>query len=354
MSAEGLSLAKAWEGLQKAKPGIRIRDAAKILGCSEAELLATRIGEHCIRLEGNWPDFLRRLPELGYVMSLTRNESCVLEHKGAFQKVNILSNENQTMGTVIGKIETRVFFDAWHVAFAVEDNKEDHRLKSLQVFDHAGDSITKIFIQATSNEEAYSQLINDFRAADQSADLRLYPLKSKSFTDEIDKHSFLKDWENLQDTHDFFPMLNKYNLHRHHALEIALGRFCNRVDPKGSLKKIIDDAASAKLPIMIFAGNRGNLQIHQGKVRTIRVLDNRDSGSASWLNVLDPEFNMHLRQDHVHTVWVVKKPTRDGVVTSVEAFDKNLNLIVQFFGLRKPGVAENNDWTSLTEGLDRI
>jgi putative hemin transport protein len=110
------------------------------------------------------------------------------------------------------------------------------------------------------------------------------------------------------------------------------------------LRNLLETAAAQKLPIMIFAGNRGNLQIHQGKVQTIRVME-------SWLNVLDPDFNMHLREDHVNTVWIVKKPTTDGVVTGIEVFDSKKNMIVQFFGLRKPGIPELEGWKKLVESL---
>jgi putative hemin transport protein len=349
------SLAQAWEGLQKAKPGLRIREAAKELGSSEAQLLATKVGNNCTRLEGNWQDFLKRLPELGYVMSLTRNDSCILEHKGSFQKVNTFGNNDHAMGTVIGPIETRVFFKAWYVAFALEEKKEDRTLKSLQIFDHAGEAITKIFLQPKSNEEAYYKLIEDFKTRDQSPEVNVKPYESESFASTFDHASFLKDWDNLKDTHDFFPMLKKYQAHRYHALEVAAEKYTHQIDPKTSLKQILEESSVSKLPIMIFAGNRGNLQIHQGKVRTIRVLDHGHAGAQQqWLNVLEPEFNLHLRQDHVHTVWVVKKPTTDGIVTSVEAFDNDKNMIVQFFGLRKPGIEEKGEWAALVANLPKL
>src|SRR5690606_2444039 len=98
------------------------------LGVSEAELLATTIGDECIRLSGNWPAFMKRLPEVGRVMSLTRNDSCILEHKGVFEKVNTFGKEDHAMATVIGPIERRVFFKSWHVAFAVQQKKDDRTL----------------------------------------------------------------------------------------------------------------------------------------------------------------------------------------------------------------------------------
>jgi putative hemin transport protein len=107
------NLKQAWEGIQKAKPGIRIRDAAASLNCSEAELLATTVNDFSVRLEGDWTKLVERLPELGRVMSLTRNDSCVLEHKGPFQKIDIIGTLPNAMATVIGPIESRIFFKAW-------------------------------------------------------------------------------------------------------------------------------------------------------------------------------------------------------------------------------------------------
>jgi putative hemin transport protein len=129
------------------------------------------------------------------------------------------------------------------------------------------------------------------------------------------------------------------------AVVLAEGEFTYRLQ-KDSLKLMLDKASIEKMPIMIFVGNKGNIQIHQGKVNTIKVMDN-------WLNVLDPDCNMHLREDLVDTIWVVKKPTEDGVVTAIEVFDANKEMIVQFFGLRKPGIPELESWRKLVDELPK-
>ena len=53
---------------------------------------------------------------------------------------------------------------------------------------------------------------------------------------------------------------------------------------------MLEGAAAAELPVMIFVGNPGCVQIHSGPVRRIEVM-------GPWLNVLDPRFNLHLRED---------------------------------------------------------
>ena len=345
------SLRQAWEGLKRAKPQIRIRDAAFDLGVSEAELLATTIGDYTTRLEGDWTQLLKRLPALGRVMSLTRNDSCVLEHKGPFQKIDIMGDTSHAMATVIGPIESRVFFSAWKFGFAVKQPTPHGLQQSIQIFDEAGTAVTKIFLQEAignkqgSNQEAFDCIVKDFTSSDQSSPVIATEVKeaeTKLLT-EIDSNALLLDWENMKDTHDFFGILRKHKVNRLDALYIADGKFAIQIK-KESLRNLLETAAAQKLPIMIFAGNRGNLQIHQGKVQTIRVMEN-------WLNVLDPDFNMHLREDHINTVWIVKKPTTDGIVTGIEVFDSKKNMIVQFFGLRKPGIPELEGWRKLVESL---
>lgn len=344
-----ISLKEQWEKLQISKPNLRIREAALQLGVSEAELLATTIGENTIRLEGDWIKLFQRLSELGRVMSLTRNNGCVLEHKGSFEKINIIGEMPKAMATVIGYIETRVFFGAWKFGFATEQTNKDRTLRSLQFFDKAGEAITKIYLQEGSNENVFEDLVEEFKAKDQSAPLTIEKIGepvTKNIND-IDKDGLLNDWANLQDTHDFFGMLRKHEAHRFDALQLAEGRFATKI-AKSAIRKLLDIVSTQQLPIMIFVGNRGNIQIHQGKVRTIRIIE---SPETVWLNVLDPDFNMHLREDHIDTVWVVRKPTSDGIVTSLEVFDKNRDMIVQFFGLRKPGKSELDDWRAVVEDL---
>ena len=99
---------------------------------------------------------------------------------------------------------------------------------------------------------------------------------------------------------------------------------------------------------MVFVGSPGCIQIHSGPVKRIEPMDIR---GVQWLNVIDPNFNLHLREDSIAHVWRVEKPTSDGVVTSVEAFDHAGELMAMFFGARKPGKPELEEWRSLTRKL---
>jgi putative hemin transport protein len=94
---------------------------------------------------------------------------------------------------------------------------------------------------------------------------------------------------------------------------------------------------------MVFVGNPGNIEIHTGPVHNIMEI-------PGWINVMDPDFNLHLKTTDIAECWVVDKPAEGGV-TSVEVFDEAGEMIVQFFGKRKPGIPELTEWRNLLQQL---
>jgi putative hemin transport protein len=95
---------------------------------------------------------------------------------------------------------------------------------------------------------------------------------------------------------------------------------------------------------MCFVANRGIVQIHTGPIHNVQQM-------GPWLNIMDPTFHLHLRADHIAEAWAVRKPTKDGHVTSLEAYGRNGEMIIQFFGKRKEGNVEMPEWRALIEGL---
>lgn len=106
-------------------------------------------------------------------------------------------------------------------------------------------------------------------------------------------------------------------------------------------------SVESRMPIMCFVGSRGCIQIHSGPISNVTPM-------GPWINVMDPTFHLHLRADHVHALWAVRKPTREGHVTSLEAYDAKGELIIQFFGKRHEGEDERPDWRALVENLPRL
>lgn len=337
-------LAGRWQDLLRDNPKLRIRDAATELGVSEAELLATRCGDGVTRLEGDWPGVIRRLPALGPVLCLTRNEAAVHERHGRFRQIEFFHG----MGQVVGPdIDLRLFLDHWCHGFAVVDATPGGDRRSLQFFDATGTATHKVFLTESSDRAAYDAIVNDYRSADQSTAQDVLPVVGDDPEREdaaIDVEGFQAAWLALEDTHGFFPMLRKFHVGREQALRLAPAGHATPM-PGDTIRQVLDAASRRSLEIMVFVGSRGCIQIHTGPVTNIKPLGDE------WLNVLDEEFNLHLRMPRVARSWIVRKPTRDGLVTSLELYDPHGHNIALLFGKRKPGQPESAGWRSLLDEL---
>jgi putative hemin transport protein len=341
-------LDEAWQKLRQAEPRLRIRDAAERLGVSELELLALRCGQKnawlCAeRLSGNWGELIRDLPKLGQVMALTRNRHAVHEKHGFYKNISI----NGDSGLVLaGAIDLRLFLRHWRFGFAVIERDSGAERHSLQFFDRHGDAVHKIYLTEFSRRSAYEDLVERYAAADQSARQAVEPrpFRGPEHSDASrDRTGLLEEWRRLKDTHDFFPMLRRWDVGRLQALRLADRDMAFPV-AGASAEYLLAQAAEEEIPVMIFVGSPGVIQIHTGPLRNLRR-------TGPWINVLDEDFNLHLRDECVASSWVVRKPTTDGVVTSLELFDAQGELIAQFFGERKPGAPELGVWRDLVNAL---
>jgi putative hemin transport protein len=339
----GLPLAARWQALKAGEPNLRIRDAAQKLNVSEAQLLATNCGSTVTRLEGNWMELLKRVPALGRVMALTRNEQCVHERKGVYNEASFQGH----MGLVLGEdIDLRLFMSHWKFGFAQQEPIAEGIRRSLHFFDAAGVAVHKIYLQNESDVAAYEKLVVDFTAADQNpvSSVSDRPARPADLADsDIDAKGLREGWGQLKDTHDFFGLLRKFKVAREQALRLGGEEFAVKLTPLAA-RDVLNRAAASETPIMVFVGSAGCIQIHSGRVRKIVAM-------GPWINVLDPDFNLHLRESGIASAWLVRKPTTDGDVTAVELFDAEGNQIVQFFGTRKPGQPENRQWRALAHGL---
>lgn len=338
------ALREAWHALT-AQKRLRIRDAAHALGVSEAQLLATGVGDHVVRLGGDLRDLMMRMGELGHVMALTRNEGAVHEKDGSYTNIS----HGDQVGLVLGEdIDLRLFYDKWAFAYAVEEKVGTETRRSFQFFDACGDAIHKIYLRDDADPFAFEALRDAWATPVQMPGEKVLPRPAAGMPDRpddaVDVEALRTDWRAMTDTHQFFGLLKKHKVGRTQAFRLA-GQDLARPLFVDTPARVLHAAASAGLDIMIFVGNPGCIQIHTGPVRRVERM-------GPWINVLDPGFNLHLREDLVAQVWLVRKPTADGVVTSIELFDAQGEFIAYFFGKRKPGIPETTGWRMLAENME--
>ncbi len=326
---------------------IRDRDLAEKLGISEAQLVAAFAGTHgahrVTRIAHHPDEVLPRVKELGEVMALTRNASCVHERVGTFLDYRAGPHASMVLGP---DIDTRIFPKHWAFGYAVEVPTESGTRKSLQFFDHAGDALQKIYLRESSNHAAWAPLVSDLALEDQSDTLTVSPrAPAQGAKMNMDKRDvLLSEWAKMSDTHQFNRITAKLGMNRLGAYRAALGEPWVRPVAPDSVEPFMTAVSKAAQKVILFVGNPGNIQIHWGKLETIKVM-------GPWLNVLDPMFNLHLRADHVAEAYVVEKPTKRGPAISLEAFDVQGDLIFQCFGQRDGDTDDLATWHGILADL---
>ncbi|MEM6763596.1 MAG: ChuX/HutX family heme-like substrate-binding protein [Bacteroidota bacterium] len=342
------TLQQELQALKQAEPRLRSRDLAHKMGISEAELLGIQLGEHIVRLEGDWKELLLDVKEMGYVMALTRNEYCVHERKGVYDNIKFFTGHGNMGVAVNPDIDLRFFMDQWKYAFAVTMKREKGKdLHGFQFFNARGEAVHKIYTTPKSEVEAYHGLVEKYLCPEQlpltDVDHSEVETKTELADSEIDVDGFQQEWLTLKDTHDFFPLLRKHELSRTQAFRLAPEDHSMKIDNQ-AVVRMLSLASERGVSIMCFLHSKGCIQIHTGEVKNLKFY-------GEWYNVMDPKFNLHLNLPEVHESWIIKKPTEDGIVTSLELFDKNGQLIVYFFGARKPGIPELDSWRQIIEDI---
>lgn len=328
--------------LRALHPQMRERDFARIHGIAEAQLVAAEVGRTATRIRADVEALLKGLPAVGEVMALTRNESAVHEKIGPYEKASFNPHASIVLGD---EIDLRIFPSRWVHGYAVEKTAEDGAVKrSLQFFDRAGNAVHKVHSRPATDLAAWNGLVETLRHEEQADTLAVVPYAPAEMAGEQASLAELRQaWSAMTDTHQFFGMLKKLNFHRLDAVETVGEDFAWQLDHT-AVEAMFRKVAGTGLPVMAFVGNEGCIQIHSGPITNV-------SPMGPWLNVLDTTFHLHLRLDHVIAAWAVRKPTKDGHVTSVELYDENRELIIQFFGQRHEGVDERPEWRAVVEQL---
>lgn len=365
LPAAAASLQERYDALRTEQPKLAFRDAAAKLNVSEAELLAsTGIGKTVTRLQegDNVPrEIMRRALDLGKVMALTRNDNGVLERTGVASRLKPQEEvagldadkekerearlRNIAGGYLGGEIDLRFTFKNWKYAFAVvQPGKDGVVSRSLQFFDQSGNAAHKVYVKSEAGVAVFDKIVADFRNPSQSADLKVAaaPVKPKQKADsEVDVKEFQLAWNEINDVHQFNRLLTEFGVSREQGLRLGPVDKVQRIAPS-AVRQLLEQAAKQQVEIMAFLGNSSTIQIFSGKINKVQE-------AGGYFNVLDPEFNLHLRDSAFVSGYVVK---RAGVV-DVEFYDKDGNEVISFFGVRSKEKPIPQAWIDLTAALPK-
>lgn len=325
------SLPERHQELLRENPKLRAREAAERLGTTEAALVASGALGAATPLRPDWAALIGAMPRAGRIMALTRNDHAVHERKGTFTDVSSGPGHILVLGP---DIDLRLFPGRWAHAYALGGDRP-----SIQVFDMDGVAAHKIYATEGTDRAGWSGIVTAFAAGAAAAPPERPARRQPEVQHAVDAAALRESWLGLRDTHDFLPMLRKHKATRRQAFGAAGADLALPLDPAAA-RATLEEAAAAEVPIMVFVGNRAAIQIHTGPVKKLLAI-------PGWFNVLDPDFNLHLREAGVAGAWRIVKPTEDGAVTSIELLDAAGEVVALLFGARKPGQPEREDWRAL-------
>ncbi len=311
-------------------------------GDSEAELLAARCGRDVVRLDGNWKKVLKDMPKLGPVRCHTENRAIIHNRFGPYRWVRFIFNAGQTGGP---EVDLRLFMKNWRFGFAVSEQNGDQVDRSFQFFGKDGDPIHKIYLVEESDIKGFDAIVADYRSPDQEPRQRVEPRRAKAEIpdEEVDVAAFQAKWRKMWDTHQFFQLHRKFGLSRIQALRLAPPELVRPL-PRHAGRDLFETAARRGVGFMTFSGNRGCLQIHNGRATHF-------SNVGDWFQVREHDFHLDVHEPSISHAYEVKKPTFFGNVTSVELFDEEGNNVAVFYGKRGRLEREHSDWRHLVEAL---
>lgn len=312
------------------------RDIAAVMGVSEAELTAARVGHDAVRLQDNARAILASLEKVGETKCICRNEYAVHEQIGAFTHQHLDGHAGLILNP--RALDLRLFLSQWASAFHVNDGGRE----SIQFFDPHGDAVLKVYTTDNTDSAAWQALIGE-QTQSTPAPLALRPVENARYADTADGAALEKEWRAMTDVHQFFALLRKYNLSRQQAFRLVNDDLACRINTD-ALPRLLETLQQDGNEFMIFVGNRGCVQIFTGVLEKLTPM-------RGWINIFNSAFTLHLREETIDEVWVTRKPTIDGHVTSVELFAKDGTQIAQLYGQRSEGHPEQQQWRTQVDSL---
>ena len=269
---------------------IRIRDAAKKLSVSEAELLSTQIGDgSTLYLKISDIDaFLIDVLDLDKLMLLVRNDTVVHEkniHATGLRLKNakILYPDGSDLLAYIKDAVCHVFYESKEHA-----GKE---LLSFQIFDDLGEALIKIYLKGRDHLK-FKDIALRYSTEYQ---YELQNIGSNNIDDTINSTNYLRlsmPWD--QDR----KILNNDVLIQ-----------------KSILRELLEYVAKQKIPVQIHAlGNRA-IQYHRDIISNIV-----DYGP--WINIIDKSFNIHVLESSLVSTRVSEYVIGDNRRYSFEFFNE--------------------------------
>ncbi|MFM1345499.1 hemin-degrading factor [Yersinia proxima] len=336
-----MTLPQQYLNAKQAHPELSSRNLAQRLNISEAELAYVRVGEDAERLDISATLLLTELETVGVTSSVTSNPHAVHQQMGEYRNLRLHGH----LGLILNPraLDLRLFFRHWSTVFSLRETTAQGEQLSIQCFDFQGNAIHKIYCTKETNQVAWQALVAKYRMTT-NPPLELTPAEEQLNSESaIDGTIIDTEWRKMNDIHQFFMLLKRHNISRQQAFRAVGDDLAYQVDNQAVIH-IFNAALAGQNEIMLFVGNNGCMQIFTGTIEQFATSADHQPAESQWVNVSHPRFNLQLNQQAIAESWVTRKPTKDGLVSSLELLDEHGKHILQIFGQRSEGQPEQSQW----------
>lgn len=337
-----MTLHQKYLEFKAANPRTFARDIAAALKVSEAELMQARVGHGATALQADFPSLLQALESVGPTKTISRNEYAVHEQVGVYENLTLGAHGALVLNP--RKLDLRLFLGQWAHAFFLVEETARGETQSLQIFDDHGDAVLKIYRTEQTHADLWSSVI-ERHTLTQAPELVVTPRVAPSLSASFDHADLERQWRAMDDAHQFFGLLRRLNISRQQAFASVANDLAWRVQ-NDAVTIALNQAQADGNEIMIFVGNPGCIQVFTGVIEKALPMQ-------GWMNVFNTDFTLHLRADAITETWVTRKPTKDGMVTSLEAFAADGTQVLQLYGQRIEGNPEQEQWRHQVNALPK-
>lgn len=336
--------------------GKRIRAAAQSAGLSEGAVMAAHVGEHEYQLKvqplvGPWDALVKGLAQCGPLNASTGSTASYQDQACAYQQVLV---DGDAASVLHNRLDLHLSLQYWHAGYVVSElamGAVNPAALSLQFFDMHGDAVHKVFARTCTDHVAFRALVDKHLACNKR--YVFSPRTSNAAVElpaDFDSRAFVAAWGKMQHRQQCDPVLHQFKLKREQALSLLEGQFTRRLAPS-CVRHVLFEASLEGIPLRVQVGNAGCGHVYTGPIKRVQPMV---SSTSQWINVLDPEYSFHLREDLVATAWLVEVPTLDGICTSIEVYDYRHEPIAIFSGARNLGLNVQQAWRTVASGVPTL
>jgi putative hemin transport protein len=297
-----------WRLLRDADPFLTLEGAAARLDVVEAELVASLCGEGVLRLDGPLADLIAMLPELGRVRAVTRNSHAAIETRGVYPPAEI------GCAGVAGEIGARFLPEHWRYGYALDEASGLDGAPGLFFYDARGDAVHELHAELETDRRMLGRLVDLFASFDQSAGAEIALASPRLVRPRADLSAWLR---HAEDT---------------------------RPVPVGGVADVLESARREAIPVSITVSSPGVAQRFSGLLHDVTT-------TATGLELQAPWVTVCIATSRIAEAWLVRTPSLDGPMSSIELLDSKARVIASVSGARWPGKPESDLWRALAEDL---